>query len=117
MPTIDTDAEAHWVVDAWTTKTADLRLRDVFKKKHRGIAGVALLAFATTGVMLAAAVDSATAGDLTGAGFGVLLAAAGAGLGLDSLDLLDCELRENHQCRRCRKATDRWKADEHEEDR
>ncbi|ELZ35746.1 hypothetical protein [Halorubrum distributum] len=117
MATIDTESAAHWVAEAWDRKSGSLNLRDALKKGHRGLVGTAVIGFAVAGIMLAASGDAAASGNLLAGGLAFVLSAGLAWLGLDSLDLLDCELREDHECRRCRKETNRWRADESEEGR
>ena len=110
MVTIDTDSDAHWVAKVWERKSGSLNLRDVLKDDYRGIALVSLVGLAAAGLMLGVSVDAGAGGDLVGAGLGFGLTVAFGWLGLDSMDLLDCELRESHECRRCRKETERWEA-------
>ncbi|TKX61430.1 MULTISPECIES: hypothetical protein [Halorubrum] len=117
MAVIETDSEAKWIADAWESKSGRLRLRDALKEKHRAMTGVAVIAFAVAGIALSLGVDMAGSGDLAGGAVSLIGAGGFGWIGLVALDELDCQLRENHECRRCRKETNRWRADESEEGR
>jgi len=114
MPTLETDSQANWVAKIWERKSGSLALRDLVKEDHRDIAIASFVGFAAAGLILGVSVDAAASGNLEGAALGLALAGASGWLGVDSLDVLDCELRENHECRRCRKETERWKANDEE---
>lgn len=110
MATLETDSDSNSVSKFWERKSGPLKLTDALKDQYRAIAVTSFIGLAVAGLLLGVSVDVASGGDLTGAGMMIAFAGAFGWLGLDSLDLLDCELRENHECRRCRKETERWKA-------
>ncbi|MFD1599367.1 hypothetical protein [Halobellus rarus] len=111
MSTIDLDSEPEWIEDAWSDKEGDLRLRDALTQKHRGVAFTSLVAFAGAAFGLVVAMETFVAGDLAGTGLVILSTVMMAYVAFAALQQLDCRLREDQECRHCRKETARWEAD------
>ena len=110
MSVIDSEAEPGWVREVWSTKSGDLSLTNAVDSENRVLSAVTLVSLAGAGLFLSWGVSLAATGDFLSSGIVVLLATLYGWNGLHGLDNLDCRLRESHDCRSCRKETERWKA-------